>query len=1128
MKKYSGGYSFVNPNFVISDITTKQPIDEELLGVIAVTKNILFRGVPTKPSVYLSQVLGNVESDKFQYTYGTRENEWDSIIKGGENDNPALDAYKLLCETEPQIASLTLPECLFCDIIKSNPNSNEQADFYFPFSKTEIEIDGWQHSTTKKSDADRDQRFKKVGVAVKRFSTQEIRKNLNEVVKSIALKVTAALDTDTLFVESKSLSDNTKLYMMIFRFQVLLLELLKSGILDLNAPQLNLNICSEESPVLIDKAFPPPPPHLKLWISNLFALLNKSISFPNISTKHETGYRIDIDLYNRYDQNIYAEDGTIRIRNDYFMYCRNPYRDSNTYCQCKNYYSVENHSLRFNRVSQEDQLHRGALSFFLKNIFFGKDAKFRNNQSEIVSAGLSNENSVIGLLPTGSGKSVCYQLIGMLTPGVSLVISPLKLLMKDQCDNLASRFSITNAIFINSDNRIDKELFERGKAKFIYISPERFLSQGFQEIFPKQAKQIAHVAIDEVHCLSEWGHDFRTSYLLLIGFIKKYIELDSLLLTGTSATASTHVIQDITVEFERVKSRNKPILIRSSSVIRPELLFLVKNCSGEDQKKAYLVSAIKKNITNTQKTLVFAPTKTNNSMSVEEICNTFDTNSITSYGKYTGGAEDKKYTATAKEKAFEDFKSGKTLTMVATKAFGMGVDIVDIRHTIHYGVSSSVEAMYQEVGRAGRDGKPSTCTFLICKDDKTSQKIENLLSSKNDDNFVTSLLTSSPNLYGDLSTQLYLLQNNTCEPPFFTQFIIKTYCFIRDHPEFNIKEAFSNIIEELLGHQAFAKYEKKFYHIEKSSRATQSKYEDPLQTNSKDKEPTYKTFTQLFDKALYKLYILGLIPLWSVQYKETGKDEDIIYNVEIIKDPSLDNCVSKLQDYINRYETFTFTPDASQKQMKAIIKQLCEWDNRHFLVYRKDSLRNMYTFLLEFKDSDDFSQRIQNYFVDNPKLQEFINDRDLFDCVKVFDCLKTEPRLLQDQLRRPLEGTKDNWSCNFMFGMAGLQTGNFSSDSEERLKRAYDRIMRGSMDVEDAKDVLERSIDYVQKNKKACVTFFKFLYQNYSSDCEKMHNCRLKSKKIKNKMDEIADHIEYERLQVALSNLKKSIGEFYE
>ena len=589
MIKISGGYVPINPNFIISGIKKEKEISDELRAILAVLENILLRGVPTKPSKFLSDTIGEPEkTGKYLYTDDGSFPCWDSVIKGGtrngEEYNPALDFYTRLAKSEKykKFICSFLPECRVNQILQEiNTISDEKAvDFFSPFYGIDIEIDGSQHnlSEQKELDDNRDKALQKKNIQVKRILAEELedepenRKRIIEISKWIdeQKKLIKTIDDFSAY-------PNSKKFLYIFRLQIVFLHLFKQGLiplkqdrfsLKLTVPKIDNEFFQEVFTLALDDLFQ--------WLENLFTLADLTFEKPQIVlSEQDADLKIDLDPYSFYGQTIYDNDGIIRVRNDYFPYDREANTDPKKFAVSKNHYTVATALdsdgkviFPFKNADASNPKHETALTFFLKNLFGFE--KFREKQLEIVAAGLHPENGVIGILPTGSGKSVCYQLVSFLTPAVSLVISPLKVLMDDQKKNLFQNHLISTAERIHSGSKIEgMKLLEYNQVKLVYIAPERFFSTKFAEYI--QTTKIGQIAVDEVHCLSEWGHDFRTSYLLLFSFLKETSWGKNVLLMGTTATASYRVTNDISSEFLTIKSDMDHIaLITLDSVKRPE------------------------------------------------------------------------------------------------------------------------------------------------------------------------------------------------------------------------------------------------------------------------------------------------------------------------------------------------------------------------------------------------------------------------------------------------------------------------------------------------------------------------------------------------------------------------------
>ena len=319
---------------------------------------------------------------------------------------------------------------------------------------------------------------------------------------------------------------------------------------------------------------------------------------------------------------------------------------------------------------------------------------FRPLQEEII-ASVASGNDTLGLMPTGGGKSVTYQVYSLSKPGICLVITPLIALMKDQVENLNQRGIKALAIYsgmTGQEMKIAMDNAAWGNYKFLYLSPERIATERFRERISQFDVNL--IAVDEAHCISQWGYDFRPSYLRIAELREMLPDVPVLAVT---ATATSQVIEDIQ---EQLKFRKKNVL--RTSYYRSNLIYLVRN---EEDKINYLVKAVLK-AKGTGIVYVRSRKQT------REICDLLRKNKI-SADYYHAGLSSK-----VRSERQEAWKSGRCRVIVSTNAFGMGIDKADVRFVIHLEAPDSVEAYFQEAGRGGRDGKTAYSVLLFNNSDK--------------------------------------------------------------------------------------------------------------------------------------------------------------------------------------------------------------------------------------------------------------------------------------------------------------------------------------------------------------------------------------------------------------------------
>ncbi|MGE5523130.1 MAG: RecQ family ATP-dependent DNA helicase [Rhodospirillaceae bacterium] len=328
-------------------------------------------------------------------------------------------------------------------------------------------------------------------------------------------------------------------------------------------------------------------------------------------------------------------------------------------------------------------------------------AEFRPGQEDVIMSVLEGRDT-LAIMPTGAGKSLCYQLPALYLPGTTIVVSPLISLMKDQADKLDEAgvaAAQVNSTLSDSDERLELKRIAGERREIVFTTPERLADPDF--IAALKRNTIDLFVVDEAHCISQWGHDFRPAFLEIGAALKALGDPPLLALT---ATATENVVEDVRTQLGRPNMR-----VLNTGVYRPNLRYAVTHVTNDDEKLTRINALLARN---PGSGIIYCATIKNAEAVYESL-----REAGASVTRYHG-----KLAARERRENQDAYMSGACRVMVATNAFGLGVDKPDIRFIVHYQVPGSIEAYYQESGRAGRDGEPALCALLYDLRDRRVQQ----------------------------------------------------------------------------------------------------------------------------------------------------------------------------------------------------------------------------------------------------------------------------------------------------------------------------------------------------------------------------------------------------------------------
>lgn len=1102
----TASYIKADSNFKIFNLQ-KEESQGKYYPVICLILNLLQRGNPTDLSSYLKTRYEYKSASEFLHLFSGETLNWGETIRGDDCNEryPAREFYKFILPEYfaeyPYMQQLMIPEAKISDIV---PNARkvfegQRVDFFCPSAKLVIEIDGSQHKTKEQRvlDEQRNEYLYVHGYHTVRIPTTDLQDSIKirpyiEKIKVRIKEFSALFDQ---YERSYRKCINQKIdkemeLIATMRLQITLLHMCLNGMISLADNVWNISIKNHEvsgyEHAAIEDMF--------LWIENICCMAGIPFKRPFVVVEQKeeltraktSSIRIEMSVLKR---------GTPCNTNTGWVCVYNSWRQDIDYfvmhiARRINYNLYQEDSDGNNGEGQQEQFNskRKALRFVLKNIFGFEE--FRNGQERIVINALGGRDT-IGVLPTGSGKSLCYQLAVLLQPCISFCVCPIKSLMLDQDLNLKRR-GISRTAFLSSDlsdqerNQVQQS-FSSGKYWLVFVSPERFQSTTFRKYLSdmtlKRQLKFAYAVLDEVHCVSEWGHDFRVSYLNLTKTIRHYCS--GITMFGLTATASYNVLKNILIEFQM---KNKRDVISTPSFTRTELYFEVIKI-GVPNERMYKNDSLMVKVRKTSKYkelkrllnyyvnifrnllhdegnksrcgIVFFPF-VNGPFGCYGVSETLKEDFEADIRFYSG-EEPKDYICPDKifddykKQVQEDFKENKFTLLCATKAFGMGIDKPNVRYTIHHGIPSSLESLYQEAGRAGRDRQKATCTVIYNPEiDTVRKEVEDVLKAESTIEELQQIVQEHRFDGRDAIRQMVLMAGGMTTHDAEKMEIIK-----------------------LLGGYAFPNARNVRIRADKGMH-------DALQETQ---------------KYLYHLSLIGVVADWTVDWKGNSVGVDFC-------DYSKESVFKYTEQYIRNYETdYELTKDLNyEKEIRSIEERgetleinnnyimvaftvFWEWYYNNIIYSRKQALKNVLDACDSFtkESADDFKDKMEAYFrlgdisdklgvvADEPR--EYKN---WFKIINV-DIIKKEKigNILMG-LNRFLESYQNNVGLNFISGLLNMMNQHFDdANGKERLFRALRTI--ATFKQADKEFIVQESarVVYEVGNEEVQEEFAEFFIANF-------------------------------------------------
>lgn len=1109
MNRYTANYINTDSNFEIYN-TVDTGKRDEYYSLYCVLLNLLCRGCPTKPSVFLEDKIDcSYQEDNIIHFFSKEDPEWGNLIKGDyeRNKYPARVFYdNILPRMFPEypfLRQIMLPEAKISEFIDDGNRVfvNQAVDFLLKPFNLVIEVDGSQHNEPEQKSLDekRDEYLRNHGYTVIRIPSKNIDENNCDLYKAQIKEILSHYETvmdklkdDYYNCVEDHLPTGMLKTVATIRFQILVIQLCLNGILSLHDKEWKIAVNNHEKTGYEEFAVK----DVLLWLKNLCILSGTEYKEPSIIISQTSQLSsFDKDTV-KVDFSLFDKTTPLSARYPDRVYVRNCWDQNTDYFCLRTADPIKYHIEDFANDKQleaaELNPRRVALRFFLKNLY-GFDG-FRPGQERIVMNALRGR-STIGVLPTGSGKSLCYQMAVFLQPCVSFCICPIKSLMIDQDMNLKDR-GIQHTAYLSSDltgeeREAVQHNFASGKYLCVFMSPERFQSEDFRKYLGDMSMiqniTFGYAVLDEVHCLSEWGHSFRVSYLNLVKTIRKYC--NGAVLLGLTATASFNVLKNILIEFEMTDRRD---VVSIPSFTRPELSFKVDIINYD--KKA-IEDAFKEQNKRDAKSIWdyykgYNLIKYGHLMRIVDRYRKFYPNLLDADGDKTrcgliftafvngengcfglsqtlqkdyhkpvhcfAGEKPKDYKSekvgwdTYKRNVQDGYKENDYALLCATKAFGMGIDKPNVRYTIHYGIPSSLESLYQEAGRAGRDKKSAECTVIYARE-STEYEAE---------------------IRGYLSPE--------AKPSEIKDFTKEMEHFAKG------ADAFRQLT--LLANQAYdVEYEL-------------DRIDELVKNHGKPKSVAFINapddgLSEL-QKVVYHLSLIGVVDDWTVDWKqEAVKVYFLGYTTKSIYEKTEKYIKNYDPDYVMADSEYykAPNPDDLNGAIHTASEIFLRWYSDNILYSRRQALLNVMEACDRYKEEgpEGFKERMEAYFRldDISDLLGTIAEqpRDVEAWFEVLDSerIKKKEKLpgIIMNLNRFLESFQANVGLNYISGVLYLIDRHFDDpNGRERLLSALDVIK--TFKDEDKRYVLIETAKLIYELEDAELSeeFAEFFMRNYDFD----------------------------------------------